>query len=367
MIKHLIPKDDPKQALRLRRFFIASASYLMWMVLIVYCYYPGFIRLSKGWTALAFGMIILVNILVYILLRTGLNKRFSDPSLTMFQMTTAALFVMVAIYFTDEIRGIMLLAYIVTILFGIFRFTLSQYIRFTLFSVATYAFVILLLQINHPDKINFQIELLQLIIFASVLTWFSMLGNYLSGLREKLSLTNYNLKTALNTIQDLVIHDDLTQAYNRRHMYEELLRKKALADRSGIIFSITLIDLDFFKQVNDTYGHLKGDDVLKHLIHSIGREIREIDSVSRYGGEEFLIIMGNTDIKGAEEGALRIKKAVENLKFPGFPESFAITISAGVTSYKPVEPVEKMIDRADKALYKAKAAGRNQVFVKHPE
>jgi len=366
MIKHLIPRDDPKQALRIRRFFIASASYLMWMILIVYCYYPGFIRLSKGWTALAFGVIVLVNILFYTVFRSGLNKRFSDPSLTMLQMITAALFAMVAIYFTDEIRGIMLLAYIVTILFGIFRFTLGQYIRFTLFSVATYAVVILLLQVNHPDKINFQIELLQLIIFASVLTWFSMVGNYLSGLREKLSVTNYNLKTALNTIQELAIHDDLTQAYNRRHMYEELLREKALADRNGAVFSIALIDLDHFKQVNDTYGHLKGDDVLKHLIHSISREIREIDSISRYGGEEFLVIMGNTDVKGAEEGALRIKKAVENLKFPGFPDSFALTISTGITTYKPVETIEQIIDRADKAMYKAKTAGRNKVIIEYP-
>ena len=366
MLRHLIPKDDPKQELRFRRFFIATASYLMWMILIVYCYYQGFIRLSKGWTALAFGLIVVVNILFYILFRTGLNKRFSDPSMTMLQMTTAALFSMVAIYFTDEIRGMMLLVYIVTILFGIFRFTLRQYIQFTLFSVTTYAGVILLLLINHPDKINIQIELLQFIIFASVLIWFSMVGNYLSGLREKLSVTNYNLKTALNTIQELAIHDDLTEAYNRRHMYEKLVREKALADRTGAVYSIALIDLDHFKQVNDTYGHLKGDDVLKYLIHSISREIREIDSISCYGGEEFLIIMGNTDIKGAEESALRIKKAVENLKFPGFPESFAITISAGVTSYKPIEPLEKMIDRADKALYKAKAAGRNQVIMEHP-
>jgi len=365
MLKYLIPKDDPKQALRIRRFFIATASYLMWMILVVYCYYSGFIRPSKVWTALAFGVIVLVNILLYTVFRSGLNKRFSDPSLTMLQMITAALFAMVAIYFTDEIRGMMLLAYIVTILFGIFRLTLNQYIRFTLFSVATYAVVILMLVYNYPDKINIQIELLQFIIFASVLTWFSMVGNYLSGLREKLSVTNYNLKTAIKTIQDLAIHDDLTQAYNRRHMYEELLREKALADRAGTIFSIALIDLDHFKQVNDTYGHLKGDDVLKHLIHSINREIREIDSISRYGGEEFLIIMGNTDIKGAEEGALRIKKTVENLKFPGFPDSFALTISTGITTYKPVETIEQIIDRADKAMYKAKTAGRNKVIIEY--
>lgn len=362
----LLPKNDSAQALRIRRFLIAASSYLMWMAVIFYCYYHGFLRLSGAGISAAFAIFIFINMLFYIIFRTGLNKRSSDPSLTMHQMIAAALGVMITIYFTDVIRGIMLLAYIVTILFGVFRLKIRQYISFSLFSMTSYSIVILLLMKNHPDKINLKIELLQWVVLAAVLFWFAIIGSYISALSQRLSDTNRSLKNAVNTIKELAIHDDLTKAFNRRHLFEELHRQKALADRGNSFFSIALFDLDHFKKTNDTYGHLKGDDILKHLIQAIKHEIREVDCLARYGGEEFILIMSNTEIKGAEECSFRIQQAIEKLKFPGFPESFGITVSTGVTIYKPVESIEQIISRADNALYRAKSAGRNQVITEYP-
>jgi diguanylate cyclase len=362
----LLPKNDLAQTLRIRRFIIGASSYLMWMALITYCYYHGFMRLSAEYTATAFALFFITNILFYIIFRTGLNKRCSDPSLTMHQMIVAAFGAMIVIYFTDIVRGVMLLAYIVTILFGVFRFKLRQYIEYTLFSLASYAIIILLLFKYHPDKINLRIELLQWVVLAAILFWFSIIGSYISGLSQRLSDTNRSLQNALNTISELAIHDELTKAFNRRHLFEELHRQKALADRGSSFFSIALFDLDHFKHANDTYGHLKGDDILKHLIQAVKHEIREVDCLARYGGEEFIIIMTNTDIKRAEECSNRIKKVVEKLKFPGLPESFSITISIGITIYNPNESIEHIISRADKALYRAKSAGRNQVATENP-
>ena len=363
----IIPKNDRHQALRIRRFFVGAASYLLWFVLVLYCHYQGFIRLSFGWTLFGCGVASGGNCLLYLIFRTGLNKKFADPSLTFPQMALAALAAMVGIYYTDNIRGVMLVAYIVTILFGVFRFNIIQYLLFTVFSVVSYGTVIVLLLNNHPETITLQIEILQLVVFATVLTWFSMVGSYMRKIRKRLSATNYRLNNALSTIRELAIHDDLTQAYNRRQLFEELKREKAKADRNGSIFSIALFDLDHFKKINDTYGHLKGDDVLKHLIHSVRHEIREIDSISRYGGEEFVIIMSGTNAKGAEEFAYRIKNNIKNLKFPGFTESFRMTISTGITTYQPVESIDDLIARSDSAMYKAKSMGRNQVVIENPE
>ncbi|MCD6586338.1 MAG: GGDEF domain-containing protein [Desulfobacteraceae bacterium] len=359
------PKNDRKQALRIRRFFIGAASYVMWFILILYCHHLGFLRLSFKWALLGCGIAAGINVILYLIFRTGLNKKFNDPSLTFLQMALAALAAMVGIYYTDNIRGIMLVAYIVTILFGVFRFSIIQYLIFTIFSITCYGTVILLLLNNHPETITLQIEVLQLVVFATVMTWFSMVGSYMRTIRKKLSSTNYRLNNALSTIRELAIHDDLTQAYNRRQMFEELKREKTKADRIGDIFSIALFDIDHFKKVNDTYGHLKGDDVLKYLIHSIRHEIREIDSISRYGGEEFIIIMSGTDTKGAEEGAYRIKNNIENLKFPGFSDSFRMTISTGIATYQPVESIDDLIARSDSAMYKAKSMGRNQVVAEN--
>jgi diguanylate cyclase (GGDEF)-like protein len=358
----LLPKDDPAQTLRIRRFFIGASSYLMWMTLIIYCHYHGFIRMPVKWTAAAFTIFMLIQALFYIFLRSGANKRFADPSMTMPQMIVAAAGAMIVICFTDVVRGIMLLAYIVTILFGVFRFRLRQYIGYTLFSMASYSLVILLLINNHPIKINLKIELLQWVVLAVVLVWFSIVGAYISGLRQRFSNANRELKKAFNTINELAIHDDLTKVFNRRHLFEELQRQKALADRGNTFFSIALIDLDHFKKANDTYGHLKGDDILKHLIQAVKHEIREFDCLARYGGEEFIIVMNNTAINQGQECAERVRKTVEKLKFPGFPDSFGITVSIGITAYKTNESLEQLVTRADVALYRAKFAGRNQVI-----
>jgi diguanylate cyclase len=362
----LFPKNDPAQTLRIRRFLIGASSYLMWMALIVYCHYHGFNRLTAAWTAAAFALFLFFQIVFYFLLRSGANKRFADPSMTMPQMIVAAVGAMIVIYFTDVVRGIMLLGYIVTILFGVFQFTLRQYILFTLFSLASYSLVIFLLLNHHPENINFKIELLQWVVLAAVLAWFSIVGAYISGLRRRFSEANRELKAALNTINELAIHDDLTKVFNRRHLFGELQRQKALADREMGFFSMALFDLDHFKKANDTYGHLKGDDILKHLIQAVKHEIREVDCLARYGGEEFIIVMNNTDIKEAEGCAERVRKTVEKLKFPGFPDSFSITVSIGITGYKNNETIEQLISRADSALYRAKSAGRNQAIIEYP-
>lgn len=364
-LKHIFPKNDPVQAIRIRRFLIAAASYLMWIMLIFQCYRMGFVRLSPERMAFLFSLCVFINLLLFVTFRTGLNIRFSDPSLTMLQMFIATLLVMITIYFTDHIRGVMLLAYIVTMLFGVFRFKLRQYIKYAVFSIVSYTLVVTLLLTHHPEQTDLRIEALQWAVFAAVLVWFSFIGSYISRLGQKLSKVNHDLQAALNTISELAIHDDLTQAYNRRHMFERLKHEKAATDRGGPGFSIAIFDLDHFKEVNDTYGHQKGDEVLKFLIQAVKHEIREIDCVARYGGEEFVVIMSHTAADGAEECAQRILRTIAEMKFSGFPASFGITISIGLTIYQPRESIDQMIARADKALYRAKAAGRNRVVVEN--
>ncbi|MGM0402227.1 MAG: GGDEF domain-containing protein [Thermodesulfobacteriota bacterium] len=361
------PGDDPFQAIRIRRFFIAVAAYIIWLLLIIYCYHLGLIRLSIELAFLFYSVFIVFNIGIYVLLRTGLNRRLADPSLTFVQMVAATIGAMFVIYFTDQVRALMLLIYFMTFIFGVFRFNTRQFFSFALFTLCSYGLVVLALSYNHPEKVDPRIEVLQLLVFGTVLFWFSIIGSYISSLRNRLSAANRKLGHALTTIEALAIHDDLTQVYNRRHMFQELQRVKSLADRSGIPFSIAIFDLDHFKQVNDTFGHQKGDDVLKKLVRDVAGELRDTDMIARYGGEEFLVIMPGTDISGAAECAQRIQKSVCSASFAGFPDSFQVTISTGITSYRPVESIDEMIYRADNALYRAKANGRNRVEIDFPE
>ncbi|MFW5937043.1 MAG: GGDEF domain-containing protein [Desulfosalsimonas sp.] len=361
------PEDDPKQALRLRRFFMALGTYFVWLFLIVYCHVLDFIRLAPWETALIYAFFLSVNAIFYLLIRTGANKRFTDPSMTLAQMITGTIAAMSIIYFTDRIRALMLFIYFVAFIFGIFRYNIRQYLAFALFALCSYGLVVLLLFHNHPATVEPKIEILQFIIFGAVLFWFSFICSYISHLRSRISTANRELTDALKTIETIAIQDDLTRVYNRRHMFTELQRGKSIADRTGMPIAIVIFDLDHFKWANDVFGHQKGDQILKRLIHEIKRELRETDIIARYGGEEFLVIMFDADIEGAKECGERIRKRAESVRYAGFSDTFLVTISIGITMYCPAESIDRMIHRADKALYRAKANGRNRTEVEMPE
>jgi diguanylate cyclase (GGDEF)-like protein len=185
-------------------------------------------------------------------------------------------------------------------------------------------------------------------------------------LRRRIETTNAELKDAVAAIEELAIHDDLTRAYNRRFMFDLLHNEKARADRGAPVFCLILLDLDHFKNINDCYGHLAGDEVLKDLAADIKGKVRELDAVSRYGGEEFVIILTNTTLPDAMTTAERIREIAERLPHAALPPDVRVTVSIGVTEYRPVEPVESALARADAALYRAKAGGRNRVEYEAP-
>jgi diguanylate cyclase (GGDEF)-like protein len=366
MAKIFPPHDDPDQNLRMRRFLMAFASYLMWIVLIAHCYCQGWFRTSLNAMLGLFALIVVMNSVIFLVFSTGLNKRFKDPSLTMHQMILATFWTMVVAYYTDEVRGIILLLYMVVFIFGVFRLNLRQFLTLAFIALTGYAVVIAQLLINHPDKINPRAELVYWVMLAAVLFWFSAIGSYINNIRKRLAKANIELSQANERIRQVAVHDDLTGAYNRRQMLKILDREKALADRGEPSFSMCIFDLDDFKRVNDTFGHLAGDMVLKTLIGAIMANLRKQDYVARYGGEEFLTILAYPDIDDALICAERLRNLASSLNYPGLPEDFRVTISIGVTSYLPIESIDAVIARADTALYRAKTAGKNTIAVEAP-
>ena len=151
--------------------------------------------------------------------------------------------------------------------------------------------------------------------------------------------------------------DPLTNIPNRRHFFDQLEIDLERAKRYSSPMSLAMIDLDFFKKVNDTYGHLVGDEVLKETAKILRNSIRKADVVGRYGGEEFVIAMVGINIKNAQIVCEKLCKAVENYKHSS---AGTITISIGVAELNKNDTVETLIARADKALYAAKEKGRNR-------
>lgn len=153
--------------------------------------------------------------------------------------------------------------------------------------------------------------------------------------------------------------DPLTNVYNRAAMNEILQREVELAHRHKTTLSIIILDIDHFKNINDTYGHVAGDCLLNGLVGCATSSIRRCDLLFRFGGEEFVVLLNNTDTKGAARLAERIRRNVEKEEFVCGGRRITMSVSAGVASLRPKDLDATLFARADQALYRAKAAGRN--------
>lgn len=165
-------------------------------------------------------------------------------------------------------------------------------------------------------------------------------------------------------IQELAITDGLTGIYVRRHFLERLNEELPRIKKYQLKLSVLMIDLDHFKKCNDTYGHLVGDIVLKETARIMRDYIRQVDLIGRYGGEEFIIALPDTDKENALHVAERIRASVDANSFKAYDETINMTVSIGVAACSDdCDNVNELIDRADRALYKAKGTGRNKTVV----
>lgn len=168
-------------------------------------------------------------------------------------------------------------------------------------------------------------------------------------------------KTVRENLEKMIITDELTSLYNRRHYDKRLDDELLRAERYGSKLSILMIDIDLFKEINDTYGHSAGDAALKELAQTIKNKIRNTDSAYRVGGEEFVVIAPLTDEDSAVRAAERLREAVSSLQINTGYGTFSFTISLGVATFVQGDTHASLNERVDVALYKSKESGRNRV------
>ena len=171
------------------------------------------------------------------------------------------------------------------------------------------------------------------------------------------------IKNAHEKIAMMSIRDEITGLYNRRYFNEVVEKEVSRAMRYETDLVLCMIDLDYFKKINDTYGHLAGDMTLSDIAGMLKKCVRQSDLCCRYGGEEFTVIMTNTDTKGAEKVSERFREMVAHRLFQYNSSTFHCTVSVGITAYQPElkQSSTELVEAADNALYQAKAQGRNKV------
>ncbi|HQQ70723.1 MAG TPA: GGDEF domain-containing protein [Alicycliphilus sp.] len=309
--------------------------------------------LPRWFTPLWLAIFTSTNIIFYALIKTGLNLRLRDPSMTMGQMAVAIAAVALILYHADAIRGGMLMLLLVILLFGVLRLTTAQLLAMGALSSAAYALVIVLLTAHKPQQISPSVEWTQWATLTATLAVMGPLVGYMSHVRRRLS-------ESLRMIRDMAERDALTGAFNRHHMEEMLDREVSRCERGAPAFVLLIADIDHFKRINDSYGHLVGDLVLKTAAHAMRDVLRKADYMARYGGEEFVMLIAAHNPVEAKVACERLRVQVERLRPPELG-THNVTISIGGTAYRSGDTQAALLGRADAALYRAKNSGRNRV------
>jgi len=200
-----------------------------------------------------------------------------------------------------------------------------------------------------------------MLVFVLTIGRCMFVGMFSSSMKQSLYQSGLKLREAYKRIEELAELDELTGAFNRRCIMRMLDEEIARAARSGSPCSIALIDLDWFKRINDAYGHPTGDEVLRTFAITMFANLRSADRFGRYGGEEFLLVLPDMAAEGAVRALNRLRAIVADLDWSAFSPGMRVTISGGVATLRPNETADTFLARADSALYTAKARGRNRI------
>jgi diguanylate cyclase len=297
-----------------------------------------------------------------VLSETGVNDRFENHNLTTLQMAAHVAVHLVFMLLTPQI-GFVFLSFIFLIFaFGGLSMTPPE--SFIAWSLTTMGLAPIFLFNDLPIGLPLATQTERVAAMLSYVLTFgecAFVGLYGSSLRRLLSHRSYELKAANRRIEELAELDELTGSHNRRCIMRMLGDEIAEARRSGKPCSISLIDIDWFKRINDLYGHPTGDEVLRTFAITMFANIRNADKFGRYGGEEFLLVLPDTDHETATQLLNRLRGIIADLDWSAFSSGMRVTISAGVAVLMPNDTEETFLARADNALYAAKARGRNRI------
>lgn len=353
----LIPKHDWRQRFRIQRLLIATGASIGTVAL---AYAVAWAGLASYTIAARYALVVSILILgFYALIRSGLNLRFSDPNLAVLQMVAAGLATTYLVYECKSAQPAFMALYLVSLMFGMLSLSRRQLVAIAVFYYICFLFAVSLSLMLEPGA-NHHRELLRLIGFVPILGGVTAIGAYVGRLRQSLKSANTQLADLVAQLQIFARFDDLTGCYNRRHGLE-LLGIECKRAARGSAVSIGMVDVDEFKSINDNFGHSFGDEVLKGVAKSLRDSLRATDFVARHGGEEFLIVLSQTSIAEARLVAERLRQAVSGSEIAGLPQETRVTVSIGLTEYRPKDPLDSTIARADAALYRAKTQGRDRV------
>jgi diguanylate cyclase (GGDEF)-like protein len=305
----------------------------------------------------------LLSVAVYLVLsETGITERFKDHYFVSPQLFVSLLIMLAFTYIAPQVGVMFLCTLFLVFNFGSLRTSPREtMLLWTLLAAGLAALFLLTdkpIGLPHDGPTE---RLATMVMFALTIGRCMFLGLFSSSMRQSLYQSGQKLKEAYRRIEELAELDELTGSFNRRCIMRILEEELVRAQRSNTPCSIALIDLDFFKRINDAHGHPTGDEVLRTFAITMFANIRTIDKFGRYGGEEFLLVLPDTADDAAFHMLDRLRDIIAELDWSAFSPGMRVTISAGVATQRANETSDNFLARADSALYASKAKGRNRI------
>jgi diguanylate cyclase (GGDEF)-like protein len=356
---------NDRQRMRVLHSLLGVPALLLIQAMLILEWHLG---RADGWPVAWFTMLTLAGCGVfYLLVRCGLGERLSrEASLSAPQMVYAMVCVAWGYALAGSFRSALLCLMPLILFFGMFALQRSAARALAHFGIMLMGVEMAWLAMVHPaihEPLN---EAVSWVFVAATMAMTRILSDRLGAMRARLKAQKTDLAEALERIRLLATRDSLTGLLNRRAAQDELRRACGLAVRRSWPLTVALVDLDHFKQINDSFGHQVGDRVLHAFARAAERELRSADRVARWGGEEFLFVLPDTDSQQASICLDRLRSAFAQLNIAGVPATHNLSFSAGVTLCFGSADIEAAIERADQAMYSAKTAGRGRTKCLEP-
>lgn len=293
-------------------------------------------------------------------LRTGYSARFSDAGFISAQLAAVFLLLAYLTYRTEDTPSAIPVLYLVAMLHGVLQLDRTRLAVLAAVALVTQGTALFML-IDHGHRINLAAAWTQFGALALALAWFTFAAGTVLRLRARLTEAHRRLHDLAAEANERASRDALTGTYHRHHLMEALEREIARAERVGKPLSVARVDLDRLGSINESHGHAAGDIALKRFTAAAASALRDVDIFGRYGGKEFLVIMPDTDLKGAVIAAERLRAAVGREPVPEVRGKRHLSCTLGVSEHRKGENTRLVIARAEANLNFGRAAGRDRV------
>src|SRR5438874_1012910 len=360
--ERLTTKELAQRSSRRRPTYIAQAvSYLISTAILALYSYAGTITIAVAVAYLICGITATATGLY--LSEINFNDRFKDHYLSVPQSIASMTIQFGAIYLAPEVGFYFIFILFIVLSFGALLMNARE--TAIVWTYSTIGLTALLLMSDKAIAMPMNTWTERALVLACAITALgrcASTGLYGSSMREALYKRGNELKAAHARIEELAQVDELTGLLNRRYIMRSLNEEIDRAQRTCAACSIAIIDLDFFKRINDQFGHPVGDEVLRTFATTLFASLRTTDKVGRYGGEEFLMIFPDTAKHEAVGTVNRLRSILSEVEWAGISRITNVTISAGISEIREEDTAADILARADAALYNAKNAGRNRVI-----